>query len=152
VLLLLGQLLGLILDAALHLAGPALSLSVGGVLAIILMQVLVPFVAGTVALMGAVIGRSSVAGIVIGIAWFSIDSVLGALLPPASLSNAAALLQARLTGMVMASNGSISPAHLAGALPGPQVLILTAVVVCYLVVPVTLAAIVFRKRDMLGAA
>ncbi len=72
-----GQILGLVLDLALHLAGPAVSLSLGSVLVIILTQALVPLVAGAVALMGAVIGRSSVAGIVIGIAWFSIDSLLG---------------------------------------------------------------------------
>ena len=151
-LLALGQLLGLLLDGALHVAGPALSLSPGGVLVIILMQALVPLVAGTVALMGAVIGRSSVAGIVIGIAWFSIDSLLGGLFPLASLSNAAVFFQARATGIAMASNGSIAPVHLPGELLGPLGLIPVAVVVFYLVVPLTVAAIVFRKRDMLGAA
>lgn len=152
VLLVLGQLTGLLLESVLHLAGPALSLSPGGVLIIILMQALMPLVAGTVALMGAVIGRSSVAGIVIGIAWFSIDSLLGGLFPQASLSNATTVLQAKLTGMVMASNGSITPVHLPGALQGPLGLIPLAVVICYLVVPLVMAAIVFRKRDMLGAA
>jgi ABC-2 type transport system permease protein len=152
VLLLLGQLLGFVLNGALHLAGPALSLSPRGVLIIILMQALVPLVAGTVALMGAVIGRSSVAGIVIGIAWFSIDSLLGGLFPLASLSNAAAFIQARLTGMVMASNGSIAPVHLPSALLGPLGLLPIAVVVFYLIVPLAVAAMVFRKRDMLGAA
>ncbi|HEV2582341.1 MAG TPA: ATP-binding cassette domain-containing protein, partial [Ktedonobacteraceae bacterium] len=121
-------------------------------LVIILMQTLLPLVAGTVALMGAVIGRSSVAGIVIGIAWFSIDSLLGGLFPLASLSNAAMFIQARLTGMVMASNGSITPVRLPGELPGLLGLIPFVVVVFYLVVPITVAAIVFRKRDMLGAA
>ena len=152
VLLALGQLLGLLLNGTLHLSGPALSLSPGGTLVIILMQALVPLVAGTVALMGAVIGRSSVAGIVIGIAWFSIDSLLGGLFPLASLSNAATVLQARLTGIVMASNGGISPVHLPSALQGPLGLIPFAVVIFYLVVPLAVAAMVFRKRDMLGAA
>src|SRR5215470_10528675 len=41
-LLLLGQLLGLVLDAALRLAGPVVSLSPGDVLVIIMMQALVP--------------------------------------------------------------------------------------------------------------
>ena len=152
VLLLLGQLLGLILDAALHLSGPAVSLPVGDVLVVILMQALVPVVAGTVAMMWAVIGRSSVAGIVIGIAWFSIDSVLVGLVPLASLSNAALFIQARLTGMAMASNGGIGSVHLPGALLGPLGLIPIAVVVFYLVVPIAVAVMVFRKRDMLGAA
>ena len=152
VLLLLGQLLGLLVDEALHLAGPALSLSAGSVVIIILMQALVPLVAGTVGLMGAVIGRSSVAGIVIGLAWFSIDSVLGGLFPVASLSSSAAFIQAKLTGMVMASNGSITPAHLPADMQGPLGLIPVAVVVFYLVVPLAVAITVFRKRDMLGAA
>lgn len=152
VLLPLGQLIGLVLDGALHLAGPAVTLSAGSVLVIILMQALLPLVAGTVAMMGAVIGRSSVAGIVIGIAWFSIDSVFGGLLPLASLSNATVFLQARLTGVAMASNGSISPVHLPSALHGPLGLVPIAVVIFYLVVPIAVAAIVFRKRDMLGAA
>jgi ABC-2 type transport system permease protein len=152
VLLALGQLIGLILNGALHLSGPAVSLSLGGTLVIILMQALVPLVAGTAALMGAVIGRSSVAGIVIGIAWFSIDSLLGGLFPLASLSNAALVVEARLTGMVMTSNGGIGPVHLPSTLLGPLGLIPIAVVVFYLVVPIVVAAIVFRKRDMLGAA
>lgn len=152
VLLLLGQLIGLVLDAALPLAGPVVSLSPGGVLVVILMQALVPLVAGTVAMMGAVIGRSSVAGIVIGIAWFSIDAVLGGLVPLASLSNAALFIQARLTGVAMASNGSIGPVHLASAQQGLLGLIPIAVVVFYLVVPLAVAAMVFRKRDMVGIA
>lgn len=152
VLLPLGQLLGLILAGTLHLTGPTIPLSVGSVLVIIVMQVLVPLVAGTVALMGAVIGRSSVAGIVIGIAWFSIDSVFAGLLPMASLSNAALVLEAKLTGLAMASNGSIGPAHLPGAWQGPLIIVPIAIVIFYLVVPIAVAAIVFRKRDMLGAA
>ncbi len=150
VLLALGQLIGLTLNGALRLSGTAVSLSLGGTLVIILMQALVPLVAGTVALMGAVIGRSSVAGIVIGIAWFSIDSLLGGLFPLASLSNATLFFQARLTGMVMASNGGIGPVHLPSQLQGPLGLIPVVVVIFYLVVPLTVAAIVFRKRDMVG--
>ena len=152
VLLPLGQLVGLILDGTLHLVGPAASLSPGGALVIILMQSLLPLVAGTVALMGAVIGRSSVAGIVIGIAWFSIDSVLGGFFPLASFGNATVFLQARLTGMAMASNGNIGPVHLPGELSGSLGLVPIAVVIFYLIIPITVAAIVFRKRDMLGAA
>lgn len=152
VLLLLGQILGLVLNGTLHLSGPSFSLSAGSVLVIIVIQALGPLVAGTVAMMGAVIGRSSVAGIVIGIAWFSIDSLLGGLFPLASLSNATVFIQARLTGVAMASNGGIGPVHLPSASQGPVGLIPVAVVVFYLVVPLTVAAIVFRKRDMLGAA
>jgi ABC-2 type transport system permease protein len=152
VLLPLGQLVGLILDGTLHLAGPTVSLSLESALAIILMQSLLPLVAGTVALVGAVIGRSSVAGIVIGIAWFSIDSVVGGFVPLASLSNATVFLQGRLTGIAMSSSGNISPLHLPNDLLGPLGLVPFGVVVFYLIVPITVAAIVFRKRDMLGAA
>ena len=151
-LLLLGQILGLILDATLRLAGPVVSLSLGGGLVIILMQALVPLVAGAVAMMGAVIGRSSVACIGSGIAWFSIDSLRGGLFPLASRSNAALFVQARLTGMVMASNGSITPVHLPSALLGSLGLIPVVIVVFYLVVPIAVAASVFRKRDMLGVS
>ncbi len=150
VLLVLGQITGLLLNSVFHLAGPALSLSPMNVLVIILMQALVPLIAGTVALMGAVIGRSSVAGIVIGIAWFSIDSVLGGFLPLASLSNAVAFIQARLTGLVMASNGSINPVHLPASLQGSLDLIPVAVIFFYLIVPLVVAATVFRRRDMVG--
>jgi hypothetical protein len=59
---------------------------------------------------------------------------------------------ARLTGIAMTSNGSIAPVQLPAELQGPLGLIPVAVVIFYLVVPVTVAAIVFRKRDMLGAA
>ena len=53
--------------------------------------------------------------------------------------------------MAMASNGSIGPLHLSSALQGPLGLVPIAVLIFYLVVPISVAAIVFRKRDMLGA-
>lgn len=96
------------------------------------------------------IGRSSVAGIVIGIARFSIDSLLGALFPLASLSNAATVLEARLSGMAMASNGGISSVHPPAPLQGPLGLIPVAVIIFYLLVPLAVAAMVFRRRDMVG--
>lgn len=151
VLLPLGQLVGLILQSTLPLHGPVVSISPGSALLLILTQALLPLVAGFIALMGAVIGRSSVAGIVIGIAWFLVDALLGGLFPALSLSNATVFLQAQWSGFTVASSGSISPAHL-GAISGPMALVPALIVGIYLVVPIIVAAIVFRQRDMLGAS
>ncbi len=74
------------------------------------------------------------------------------LFPLASLSNAAAFAQARLTSVVMTSNGSFVPVHLPADMQGPTGLIPMAVVIFYLVVPISVAIIVFRRRDMLEAA
>jgi ABC-2 type transport system permease protein len=152
VLLPLGQIVGLILGSILHLTGSAVSLSVGSALLLILLQALLPLIAGSVSLMAAVIGRSSVAGIVIGIVWFLIDSLIGGLFPLASLSNATVLLQAKFTGLAIASNGGIGPVHIPSALQGPLGLVPIAVIIFYLIIPITVAAAVFRKRDMLGVA
>jgi ABC-2 type transport system permease protein len=81
-----GLALGLILNATLHLTGPSVQLSLGCVLLMILLQTLTPLAAGSIAIMGAVIGRSSVAGIIAGIVWFLVDSLLGGVFQPASLS------------------------------------------------------------------
>ena len=152
VLLPLGQIVGLIVGSILHLTGSAVSLSVGSALLLILLEALLPIIAGSVALMAAIIGRSSVAGIVIGIVWFLLDSLLGGLFPLASVSNGSVLLQAKFTGLAIASNGGIGPVHVPSALQGPLGLIPIALIVFYLVIPVAVAAAVFRKRDMLGAA
>jgi ABC-type transport system involved in multi-copper enzyme maturation permease subunit len=50
------------------------------------------------------------------------------------------------------TSGSISPVHLGAAVSGPMAVVPVVVVVFYLVVPIVVAAIVFRKRDMLGAS
>ncbi len=149
VLLPLGQLIGWIVDAALHLSGPAVSLSPGSALLLILLQTLLPLIAGSIALMGAVIGRSSVAGIVIGIAWFLADSLLGGLLL-ASLSSSIGVLQAQITGVALSNNGSIAQVHLGGALAGLQWIVPGLLLVAYLVIPIAIAAFLFRRRDMLG--
>ena len=150
VLLPLGQLIGWIVDAALHLSGPAVSLSPGSALLLILLQTLLPLIAGSIALMGAVIGRSSVAGIVIGIAWFLADSLLGGLLPLASLSSSIGVLQAQITGVALSNNGSITQVHLGGALAGLLWIVPGLLLVAYLVIPIAIAAFLFRRRDMLG--
>jgi hypothetical protein len=118
---------------------------------LILLQTLVLLVAGSVAIMGAVIGRSSVAGIIAGIVWFIVDSLLGGLFASASLTSDIGVLQAQLTGVVQTSNGSIAQVHLGNALSGPLGILPGLLVVAYLVVPIAIAAYLFRRRDMVGA-
>jgi ABC-2 type transport system permease protein len=146
----LGLVVGQILTAMLHVRGTAVPLSLGGVLLLILLQTLAPLVAGSIAIMGAVIGRSSVAGIIAGIVWFLIDALLGGLLPPASLSNSIGVLGAQLTNVVMDPNGSVTTVHLSGPLTGLLGILPTLVLAIYLVVPMAVAAFLFRRRDMLG--
>lgn len=150
VLLPLGLALGLALNATLHLTGPTVPLSLGDVVLMILLQILIPLVAGSIAIMGAVIGRSSVAGIIVGIAWFLVDSLLGGVFQPASFTSSVGMLQAQLTGVVQSSNGSVALAHFSGAMAGPLGIIPGLIVVAYLVIPIAIAAYLFRRRDMLG--
>ena len=150
VLLPLGLTVGEILTATLHVTGPAVPLSLGSVLLVILLQTLAPLVAGSIAIMGAVIGRSSVAGIIAGIVWFLTDALLGSFLPLASLGSSSGVLSVQLTGVVMESNGSVNVVHLSGPLTGVVGIVPTLVVVVYLVVPIAIAAFLFRRRDMLG--
>lgn len=146
----LGLALGLVLNATLHLTGPAVPLSFGGVLLIILLQTLTPLAAGSIAIMGSVIGRSSVAGIIVGIVWFLVDSLLGGVFAPASFTSSVGVLQAQITGVVQSSNGSIAQVHVSGVMAGPLGIIPGLLVVAYLVIPIAIAAYLFQKRDMVG--
>jgi ABC-type transport system involved in multi-copper enzyme maturation permease subunit len=134
ILLPLVQTVGLLLDAALRLRGTAAP-QLGTVLLLLLTQAIVPLVAGSFAILGAVIGRSSVAGIIGGITWFIADALLGAVLQPASLSVDLHILQEQINGV---------------ALPSLYVVVASLMVAFYLVVPVAVAAIIFRQRDMVG--
>jgi ABC-2 type transport system permease protein len=134
VLLPLVQAVGLVLDAALSLRGAAAP-QLGTVLLLLLTQAIAPLVAGSFAILGAVIGRSSVAGIIAGIIWFIADALLSAVLQPASLSAALHLLQTQINGM---------------SVPGLYVAVAALTVAFYLIVPVSFAAIIFRQRDMVG--
>ncbi len=129
------QAVGLLLDAALRLRDVA-AFQLGTVLLLLLTQALAPLVAGSFAILGAVIGRSSVAGIIAGIVWFIGDEILGAVLQPASLSVALRILQAQINGL---------------AVPGLYVAVASLTMAFYLVVPIAVAAIIFRQRDMVGA-
>jgi ABC-2 type transport system permease protein len=150
VLLPLGMVTGLVLQSTLHLTGPAVQLSLGSVLLLVVLQTLVPLVAGSIAMMGAVIGRSSVAGIILGIVWFLVDALLGSFVPIVSLSSSIAVLQAQVTGVAASANGSVSSVQLGSALSGPLGIVPGLLVLAYLVVPVAVAAYLFRRRDMLG--
>jgi hypothetical protein len=148
----LGFVLGLIFDATMHLTGPSVPLSLGGVLVLILLQTVLPLVAGSIAIMGAVLGRSGVAGIIAGIVWFLFDSLLGGVVSVASLTSSIGVVQAQLTGAVMNSNGSVTSVHLGGSLAGPLAIIPALVVIFYLIVPIAVAAFLFHRRDMVGAS
>jgi ABC-type transport system involved in multi-copper enzyme maturation permease subunit len=112
-------------------AGP-----LGAVLLQVALSALGPLVSGTVGVMGAVIGRSSVSGIVAGIGWLIADAVLASLLPSSlkllSFSVAQASLGANLAG--------------GAALFGLPASLLA--VAAYALVPLVVAACLFRARDM----
>jgi ABC-2 type transport system permease protein len=135
VLLPLVQAVGLLLDVALSLRGTAAP-QLGTVLLLLLTQALAPLVAGSFAILGAVIGRSSVSGIIAGITWFIADALLSAVLRPASLSFALHVLQSEINSV---------------AVPSLFVVVASLTVAFYLIVPVAVAAIIFRQRDMVGA-
>ena len=134
VLLPLVQAVGLVLDAALRLRGTAAP-QLDTVLLLLLAQAVAPLVAGSFAIMDAVIGHSSVAGIIAGIVWFIGDEILSAVLQPASLSGALQILQAQINGV---------------AVPSFYVVVASLTVAFYLVAPVAVAALIFRQRDMVG--
>lgn len=151
ILLLLGVIAGLILQPAMHLTGQPVRLSPSSALILILMQMFIPISAGSIAIMGAVIWRSSAAGIVLGIVWYILDGALGGLAPMASASNSITALQGQITGVALTS-GSVSSAQLSASLAGPLGVIPGLVVIIYLIVPVTIAAYLFSKRDMVGVS
>jgi hypothetical protein len=104
------------------------------------MQLVSLSVAGAIALMGAVIGRSTVAGIIVGFVWLIFDGVM-AQLP---------WISASVKGLLF----SVSEANLlayisdqAADYPPTQSVLMIAV---YLVAPMITAALVFRQRDMAG--
>lgn len=138
--LLCAVLMGFLLQATFYLTGPVDSLSPGGVLLMVLLQSLFAIVAGSVALMGTVIGRSTVIGIIIGFVWFIADIALGQLIPQAwqiiTLTIASRSLQDYVTGT------NTPYALLTGLL----------ITVVYLILPTLVAAYIFRQRDILGPA
>jgi ABC-type transport system involved in multi-copper enzyme maturation permease subunit len=103
-------------------------------------------VAGTSGMLGAVLGRTTVAGIILGVAWSIIDPLVGNL---AQLSAQIAWIR---DGLYSTASASLL-AHAGRISPSPaelSVLHSGVVVAAYLIVPLALAAYVFHKRDMAG--
>lgn len=145
--MLLGAIIGKVIQSTMHTTGLPLQLSPAGVIVSLLMQILLPLIAGSIAILGAVLWRSSAAGIVLGIAWYLIDILLAGLIPLASASYSIVVLDAQITSyqwqrVAMTTSMLGGPANI---LPG-------LVVLFYLVVPLAAAAVLFQKRDMLGVA
>ncbi len=132
--------MGFLLQATFHPTGPVGSQSLGNILLIVLLQSLPAIVAGSVALMGTVIGRSTVIGIVVGFVWFIADISLGQLLPESWQVLTFTVSNRSLQAYVM---GTGTPYALLTDL---------LVMVAYLILPVLLASYVFRQRDILGPA
>lgn len=147
----LGIVTGLILQTVMHLTGHPEQIAPLTLVTLVLMQAVLPIMTGSMAILGAVVWRSSAAGIVLGIFWYILDAAMGGLEPVASVGNALAVLQIQLTGLTVGPGGSISAGQITSAMTGPFGLFIPiALVVIYLVVPISLAAILFQKRDMLG--
>lgn len=124
--------------AVLGVAGlqPSPTMTVGMALTAIGVQMISPLVAGTIGMFGAVLGRSTVAGIIFGLVWTTVDQVLPQLMP------------AWASGFSFAvANGSLQAAVAAGATD--NLLNSLVVVVLYVVVPLVAAALLFRQRDMI---
>lgn len=151
VLSLLGTVLGWILQSSMHLTGRPVHLSTSSILTLTLAQVIVPVMAGSLAIMGAVLWNSSTSGIVLGIVWYIVDAILGALAPLASAGSSVTALQGQLTGVALSSSGGVAPVQLSG-LGGALAIVPSLVVIFYLVVPITVAIMLFRTRDMVGVA
>jgi ABC-type transport system involved in multi-copper enzyme maturation permease subunit len=149
-LMVLGVIAGLVLQTVMHLTGLPVQLAPLTIIILILMQTLLPIIAGSIAILGSVMWRSSVAGIVLGIFWYILDAVLGGLEPIASVGTAVTTLQVEMTGLILGPGGTVSPGQLSASTVGPFGVIPPLLVIVYLVVPVTLAALFFKKRDMLG--
>lgn len=119
-----------------RLPGGETTAPLGGVLLQIGIGALAPLAAGTVAILGAVLGRSSVAGIVTGIVWLLVDSALAALLPE----------PLKLVSFTAAHAGLM--AH-AVAAPAPFGLLASVLVTgSYIAVSLAAAAYLFRRRDL----
>ena len=127
----LGAALGGLLPASTSVAPP-----LGTALLQVALSALAPLAAGTIGVLGAVIGRSSVGGIVAGIAWLIVDAVLASILPGGLKLLS---LNVALSSFGMNLVGEAAPF---GLLPS------LLVVAAYLVAPLALAAYLFRARDM----
>jgi ABC-type transport system involved in multi-copper enzyme maturation permease subunit len=117
--------------------------SLGSVLAQIGVYGLSWLVAGTIGMLGAVLGRTTVAGIIVGMVWLVGEGIAA---PLVQLSERVAWI-----GNGLFTNASASLlAHAGGGFAQFSLLHSSIVAAAYLIVPVVVAAYVFRKRDMAG--
>lgn len=149
-LMVLGIIVGSVLQTVMHLTGLPAHLTLLTLLVLILMQTIMPIIAGSIAILGAVVWRSSVAGVILGIFWYIADGVLGGLKPIASVGTAINTVQVQITGLVLGPGGTISPGQLSASTTGPFGVIPFFLMIAYLVVPIALAMFFFYRRDMLG--
>ncbi len=104
----------------------------------LVLQIVSFLVFGSVALMGAVIGRSTVAGIIVGFVWMVFDGVMGQL----------TVIPQALKGYLYGTTEASLLRHIEGG-AAPFGLVQNSIVaLTYLVLPVVIAALVFRQRDM----
>ena len=151
-LMILGVIIGQILQIAMHLTGLPVNPALSTLFISILTQMLMPIIAGSMAILGAVVWRSSVAGIVFGLFWFILDAALGGFAPMASVGSAITAIQLQLTGQLLSPGGILAPGQLPYSTAGLLAVLPPLIVIVYLVVPITLAAICFKRRDMLGVS
>lgn len=119
------------------------SQSLGVVLAQIGVYGLSWLVAGTVGMLGAVLGRTTVAGIILGVVW-SIGEGIAA--PLVQLSSRTAWI-----GDGLFTNAQASLLAYANNAPAQFSLLHSSIVaIAYLIIPLAIAAYVFHKRDMAG--
>jgi ABC-type transport system involved in multi-copper enzyme maturation permease subunit len=119
------------------------AMSLGSVLAQVSVYGLSWLVAGTIGMLGAVLGRTTVAGIILGVVWLIGEGIAMSLV---QLSERVAWI-----GDGLFTNASTNLLAYAGNTPAEwSVLHSTIVAAAYLIIPLAVAAYVFRKRDMAG--
>lgn len=100
-------------------------------------------VAGTIGMLGAVLGRTTVAGIILGVVWLIGEGIAAPLL---QLSERVAWIA---KGLYTSASASLL-SHASGAPAQLGVLHSSIVTAAYLIIPLAIAAYVFHKRDMAG--
>ena len=100
-------------------------------------------VAGTIGMLGAVVGRTTVAGIILGVVWLIGEGIAASLV---QLSERVAWI-----GDGLFTNASTNLLAYAGNTPAEWSMLHSGIVAAaYLIIPLALAAYMFHKRDMAG--
>jgi ABC-type transport system involved in multi-copper enzyme maturation permease subunit len=117
---------------------PTATESSANLLPMIAVQLIQPLVLGGIGMLGAVIGRSTIIGVVVGFVWLIADSLLSEVLPEALQGLTLSMNEASLTMLVTGQPALFSP------------LASLFVVLFYLIAPLLVAMLIFRQRDMVG--